>query len=152
MIQKGGVEMRRYTRPHRISVSASVAPSSVANQTISDRVRRILSDNSPLLSEDWFLLTQVHLICLFRRARTESRKRKITKYLSRREEKYISQKKDPKSGLTPQDFIGLNQWVVNQDLVHKLESLIKRVKQRKREAKRAKKIKDHHLLTSGPIV
>jgi len=135
--------MRKNTKPHRVSVSALIVPSPAANQTIGDRVRRILADNSSLSSGDWFLLTQIHLICLFRRARSESRKRKIDKYLSRREEKYLSQKKDPQIGLTPQDFIGLNQWVVNQDLAdkqhNKLEALIKRVKQRKRQAKREAK-------------
>ena len=142
MIQKGGVEMRRYTRSHGVSVSAPVVQPS-GNQTIVERVKRILADNNPLSAEEWFILTQIHLICLFRRAGIESRKRKIDKYLSRREEKFISQKKDPKIGFSPQDFIGLNQWVVNQDLAHKLENLIKRVRERKRqkkrEAKRAKK-------------
>jgi len=143
MIQKGGMEMRKYSKSRQISRPATVILSPGGNQTIGDRVRKILSDNSPLSSDDWFLLTQVHLICLFRRARSESRKRKIDKYLSRREEKYLSQKKDPQIGLTPQDFIGLNQWVVNQDLAdkqhNKLEALIKRVKQRKRQAKREAK-------------
>ena len=146
MIQKGGGEMRRYTKSRQISRPATVILSPGGNQTIGDRVRKILADNNPLSAEDWFILTQVHLICLFRRARTESRKTKNSKYLSRREERYISQKKDPKIGLSPQDFIGLNQWVVNHDLAdkqhNKLEALIKRVKQRKRQAKReAKKLK-----------
>ena len=130
--------MRRYTRSHGVSVSAPVVQPS-GNQTIVERVKRILADNNPLSAEEWFILTQIHLICLFRRAGIESRKRKIDKYLSRREEKYISQKKDFQIGLTPQDFIGLNQWVVNQDLADKtnrLETLIKRVKQRKRQARR----------------
>ena len=136
--------MKKHARHHRISVSTPLVSSPTANRTIGDRVRKILSDNSPLSSDDWFLLTQIHLICLFRRARSESRKRKIDKYLSRREEKYLSQKKDPQIGLTPQDFIGLNQWVVNQDLAdkqhNKLEALIKRVKQRKKQARRQAKI------------
>ncbi len=140
--------MTRYSKSRQISRPATVILSPGGNQTIGDRVRKILADNNLLSAEDWFILTQVHLICLFRRARTESRKTKNTKYLSRREEKFISQKKDPKIGLTPQDFIGLNQWVVNQDLAHKLENLIKRVKQRKREAKRAKKIR---IITSQPL-
>ena len=131
--------MKKHARHHRISVSTPLVSSPTANRTIGDRVRKILSDNSPLSAEEWFILAQIYLICLFRRTRTESRKRKIDKYLSRREEKYISQKKDFQIGLTPQDFIGLNQWVVNQDLADKtnrLETLIKRVKQRKRQARR----------------
>ncbi len=134
--------MRRYTKPQRVSVSAPIVQPT-GKQTMVERVKRILADNSTLSAEDWFLLTQVHLICLFRRTRTESRKTKISEYLSRREERYISQKKDPQIGLTPQDFIGLNQWVLGQDLADKqhnnLETLIKRVKQRKRQAKREAK-------------
>lgn len=132
--------MKRYTKYHRVAVSAPVV-SRPGNQTIGERARRILADNNPLSSEDWFILTQVHLICLFRRARTESRKTKIDKYLSRREERFISQKKDPESDPTNQDFIGLNQWVVNQTLAHNnLETLIKRVKERKRQARREAKM------------
>ncbi len=136
---KGGGKMTRYSKSRQISRPATVILSPGGNQTIGDRVKRILADNNLLSTEDWFILTQVHLICLFRRTKKESGKTKLSKYISQREEKYISQKKDPKIGLTSQDFIGLNQWVVNQDLAHKLENLIKRVKQRKREAKRAKK-------------
>lgn len=132
----------RYTKPQRVSVSMSIVQPT-GKQTIVERAKRILADNNLLSTEEWFILTQIHLICLFRRARTESRKRKIDKYLSRREERYISRKKDPQIGLTPQDFIGLNQWVVNQDLAdkqhNKLEALIKRVKQCKRQARREAK-------------
>ena len=141
MIQKGGMEMR--TKPQRVSVSASIVQPT-GKQIMVERVKRILADDSTLSAEDWFLLAQVHLVCLFRRARTESRKTKISKYLRLREERYISQKKDSQIGFTPQDFIELNQWVVNQDLAdkqhNKLEALIKRVKQRKKQARRQAKI------------
>ena len=127
------------TKPQRVSVSASIVQPT-GKQIMVERVKRILADDSTLSAEDWFLLAQVHLVCLFRRARTESRKTKISKYLRLREERYISQKKDSQIGFTPQDFIELNQWVVNQDLAdkqhNKLEALIKRVKQRKKQAKR----------------
>ena len=131
------------TKPQRVSVSASIVQPT-GKQIMVERVKRILADDSTLSAEDWFLLAQVHLVCLFRRARTESRKTKISKYLRLREERYISQKKDSQIGFTPQDFIELNQWVVNQDLAdkqhNKLEALIKRVKQRKKQARRQAKI------------
>ncbi len=135
--------MTRYSKSRQISRPATVILSPGGNQTIGDRVRKILADNNLLSTEDWFILTQVHLICLFRRTKKESRKTKLSKYISQREERFISQKKDPKIGLIPQDFIGLNQWVVREDLVaRRLENLIKRVKERKRQAKReAKKLK-----------
>ena len=130
-------------KPQRVSVSAPIVQPT-GKQIMVERVKRILADDSTLSAEDWFLLAQVHLVCLFRRARTESRKTKISKYLRLREERYISQKKDPQIGFAPQDFIELNQWVVNQDLAdkqhNKLEALIKRVKQRKKQARRQAKI------------
>jgi len=142
MIQKGGMEMRK--KPQRVSVSAPIVQPT-GKQIMVERVKRILADDSTTLSaEDWFLLTQVHFVCLFRQAMTESRKTKISKYLRLREERYISQKKDPQIGFAPQDFIELNQWVVNQDLAdkqhNKLEALVKRVKQRKKQARRQAKI------------
>ena len=124
---------------------SSPAPAALPT-TLSDRAKRILADNGPISPEDWFILTQVHLICLFRRAeraKQSSRKAKFCKYISRRGEKYISQKKEEglENSFTPQDFLNLNQWVVSQDLAgeRELENLIKRVKERKKLAKRAAK-------------
>ena len=132
--------MRKYSKSRQISRPATVILSPDGNQTIGDRVRKILSDNSPLSSDDWFLLTQVHLVCLFRRARAESRKKKNTRYITKREDGYLIQNKGKENSLTSQDFLALNQWITNQDLAdkqhNKLEALIKRVKQRKKQAKR----------------
>lgn len=141
MIQKGGDEMTKHPKSRQISRPATVILSPGGNRT-GDRVRKILADNNLLSTEDWFILTQVQLICLFRRVRNDSRGAKLSKYISRREEKYIGQKKEkesPETNLTTQDFIDLNRWVVSQDLAGKLENLIKRVKERKKQAKREAK-------------
>ncbi len=141
--------MRRHTKPQRVSVSAPIVQPT-GKQTMVERVKRILADNSPLSAEDWFLLTQVHLICLFRRAKTESRKKKITRYIVKREDGYLNQKKgkeSPEKSFTSQDFLTLNQWIANQDAAERKNSthewinkLIRRVKDRKRKARRELRI------------
>ena len=138
--------MRKHTKPHRVLVSAPVVPQSTA---IVERVRRIITGNNSLLQEEWFILNQVHLRCLFRLAGTRSRQDKNGRYITKQEDDYLTQNKGKENSLTSQDFLSLNQWIANQDSADKrhtkLEALIKRVKERKREAKRVKKIKDHHL-------
>ncbi len=147
--------MKKHTKPHHVSVSTPVVRLS-GNQAIVERVNRILVDNNPFSSsEDWFLLGHIHLMCQFRRLRAESDKNKLTTYITRREDRYL--KKEGLKSITSQDFLTLNQWIANQDSADKHDSthkwvnnLIKRVEERqkqvKREAKRAKKVKnkDHH--------
>jgi len=123
-------------------MSAPVVVQSTVMPTLVERVRRILVDGSPLSQEDWFILKQVHLICLFRRARTWSRKEKNDQYIAKRERDYLTQNKDKENSLTSQDFLALHQWIANQGSADKqyhttkIETLIRRVKQRKKQAKK----------------
>jgi len=134
--------VKKYTKPRRVSASTPVVQPS-GNQTIVERVKRILAGNNPFSSaEDWFLLKEIHLICLFRRAKSKSGKEKLSEFISQREDNYLNQKEGPKS-LTSQDFLALNQWITNQDSADKQDSahkwvnnLLKRAKERKRQARR----------------
>lgn len=137
--------MAKHTKVHwtKKGDSGFSSPAIVTSSSsggIHERVKSILSDGHQLSSEDRFILTQIHLICLFRQARDGWRKNKLSKYIIKREEKITEgeENKNPQINLTPEDFHNLNSWVVNQDLAGKLPNLLKRVKQKRREAKKKK--------------
>ncbi len=97
-----------------------------------ERVKKILADDHQFSNEDKFILTQVYLICLFRKAIPGWRRNKLDASIKKREEKHGQE-----ITLTPEDFRNLNLWVRDQNEA-KLSNLLKRVNQKRREI-RAKK-------------
>ncbi len=97
-----------------------------------DRAKKILANGHHFSIEDKFILTQVRLICLFRKSISGWRRNKLDGAIRKREEKH-----GPEITLAPEDFHNLNRWIRDLDSA-KLSNLLKRVNQKRKEIRSKK--------------
>lgn len=118
------MNVSKYLKFRGVRAKPTVAFSPGANQ-MAEKLKKIFAKENGLSEEENFILNQAYLICLFRRS-NGWRRNKLYKYISEREEKRENF-----------DFIGLNNFILAQDTMGNLPTLVKRIKQKRR--KRAKK-------------